>query len=113
MFWSKYCALCVSNGKAPNVVASEIGIKSSGTVTGWKNGSIPRLSILHKLSDYFGVPIEYWNDESEQKEIPATQIGSEDEATQELFDLFKYATPDERKEIINFANYVRNKRKEV
>lgn len=58
MFWENYLLLCGSVGKAPNAVASEIGIKSSGTVTGWSNGAIPRKSVLFKLCQYFGVTEE-------------------------------------------------------
>ena len=57
MFWSRYVALCDKIGKAPNVVAAEIGVKSSGTVTGWKNGAKPRDGVLQKLSAYFGVSV--------------------------------------------------------
>lgn len=58
MFWENYLLLCSSVGKAPNAVAAEIGIKSSGTVTGWSNGAIPRKSVLFKLCQYFGVTEE-------------------------------------------------------
>ena len=55
MFWKNYLLLCGCVGKSPNAVAAEIGIKSSGTVTGWSNGAIPRKSVLFKLCQYFGV----------------------------------------------------------
>ena len=55
MFWDNYVRLCNSVNKAPNVVAAEIGVRSSGTVTGWKNGAAPRSSTLSKLANYFGV----------------------------------------------------------
>lgn len=58
MFWENYLRLCNSVNKAPNVVAAEVGIKSSGTVTGWKNGVTPRDSVLSKLSNYFGVSVD-------------------------------------------------------
>ena len=57
MFWRRYANLCEAVGKAPNVVAAEVGVKSSGTVTGWKNGAIPRTSVLAKLGEYFGVSV--------------------------------------------------------
>lgn len=52
------------------MVASEIGVKSSGTVTGWKNGALPRQSVLIKLSEYFGVPVSYLTDENEKSPAP-------------------------------------------
>lgn len=57
MFWDNYLRLCNGINKAPNVVAAEIGIKSSGTVTGWRKGSLPRQSVMIKIADYFGVEI--------------------------------------------------------
>ena len=43
MFWDVYTRLCAKDGKAPNVIAREVcGVKSTGTVTGWKNGATPR-----------------------------------------------------------------------
>ncbi len=54
MFWENYIAFCNEKGVKPNVAAAACGIKSSGTVTGWKNGSIPRQNVLVKLAKYFG-----------------------------------------------------------
>lgn len=75
MFWSRYVALCDKIGKAPNVVAAEVGVKSSGTVTGWKNGAKPRDAVLQRLSVYFGVSVEELT--GEQKEKPASTSGDE------------------------------------
>ena len=75
MFWSRYVALCDKIGKAPNVVAAEVGVKSSGTVTGWKNGAKPRDTVLQRLSVYFGVSVEELT--GEQKEKPASTSGDE------------------------------------
>ena len=55
MFWTNYLYLCKSVGKAPNAVASELGIKSSGTVSAWKNGSLPRQKAANDIAAYFGV----------------------------------------------------------
>ena len=75
MFWSRYVALCDKIGRAPNVVAAEVGVKSSGTVTGWKNGAKPRDAVLQRLSVYFGVSVEELT--GEQKEKPASTSGDE------------------------------------
>lgn len=75
MFWSRYVALCEKKGKAPNVVAAEVGVKSSGTVTGWKNGAKPRDTVLQRLSAYFGVPVEDLT--GEKKEKLASTLGDE------------------------------------
>ena len=75
MFWSRYVALCDKIGKAPNVVAAEVGVKSSGTVTGWKNGAKPRDAVLQRLSVYFGVSVEELT--GEQRKKPASTSGDE------------------------------------
>lgn len=58
MFWDNFVFYCSQKGVAPNVAAAAVGVKSSGTVTGWKNGAMPRQSILKKLADYFEIPVE-------------------------------------------------------
>lgn len=78
MFWDVYTRLCAKDGKAPNVIAREVcGVKSTGTVTGWKNGATPRNNVLGQLSEYFGVSIDYLLTGEEQKEKPNTLDGIE------------------------------------
>lgn len=57
MFWSNFIDCCNKKGVSPNVAAAAVGIKSSGSVTGWKNGAIPRQSVINRLADYFGVDV--------------------------------------------------------
>lgn len=54
MFWENYIMLCKGVNKSPNKVANEIGC-SSGSVTAWKNGRIPKWGTLSKIAEYFGV----------------------------------------------------------
>ena len=58
MFWEQFKTLCAKIGESPNTIAAKIG-KSSGSVTNWKNGAIPQFPTLKKLSDYFGVSVDY------------------------------------------------------
>ena len=57
MFWEQYQNLCQQIGKSPNGVAKELGL-SSGTVTFWKNGKIPKSDTLQKIADYFNVTVD-------------------------------------------------------
>lgn len=57
-FWDIFYKLCAENDKKPNNVAKELGI-ASGTITQWKNGSIPSKEKLILLSEYFGVTTDY------------------------------------------------------
>lgn len=77
MFWNNFISFCNEKGEAPNTVAANVGVKSSGTVTGWKNGAIPRYSILKKLADYFGVSVSDLTGETDIKKEPAPISESE------------------------------------
>lgn len=54
MFWSVFVGLCAKRGVSPNAVAKELAL-SSGSVTSWKGGAIPRPTTIKKIADYFGV----------------------------------------------------------
>ena len=79
MFWDKFLKLCESVDKAPNTVATEIGI-ASGTLTNWKNGGMPRWKAIDKICDYFHVTRDYFFP-PDQKEKP-TQADRADYMTQ-------------------------------
>lgn len=57
-FWENFEKECANIGKKPNPVGKDIGV-SSGTITKWKNGSIPSGEILQRLSRYFNVSVDY------------------------------------------------------
>ena len=58
MFWEIFSRLCSQRGKSPNAVAKELKI-SSGSITNWKNGTIPNNSALLKIANYFNVSVDY------------------------------------------------------
>lgn len=57
MFWSVFVGLCAKREVSPNAVAKALGL-SSGSVTLWKNGAVPRSTTIKKIADYFGVSPE-------------------------------------------------------
>ena len=126
MFWDNFVFYCNQKGVAPNVAAAAVGVKSSGTVTGWKNGAMPRQSILKKLADYFEISVEMllnatpalWNAARESvanqdfaklpieqreamlkaaKEIAPTPKGESDNEKL-LIDLFRQLSPERQQE---------------
>ena len=58
MFWEKFSQLCQQNGVKPNNIAKEIGV-TSGTITAWKNGTIPNGLALTKVAERFNTTIDY------------------------------------------------------
>lgn len=84
------------NWKKPNPVAKELGV-SSGTVTGWKRGSLPKPEVLSKIASYFNVSVDYLMGKTDIKEKPVTE--TDDGLSQEFKSLYCQLTP-EQKEIV-------------
>ena len=59
MFWEIFVRLCQIGGVSPNAVAKKAGVKSSGTVSAWKKGTMPRDGVLKAIADYFGVDTDF------------------------------------------------------
>lgn len=72
MFWNNLYSLCRRRGTTPSSVVREVGI-SAGSVTKWKNGSIPSKASLERLAKYFGVDTEYFFvDHSDKETLPSS-----------------------------------------
>lgn len=96
MFWDNFVRLCNQAGKYPNAVAAEVGVKSSGTVTGWKNGANPRQTVLLKLAEYFGVTVDYLLT-GEKEKAPGITAESLTDEEQELISIWRSVmSPEER-----------------
>ena len=57
MFWKNFIDLCNKKRMKPTQVIKALGI-SGGSITGWKNGTIPSKKTLSLLANYFEVEIE-------------------------------------------------------
>lgn len=58
MFYDRLKELCKERGVSLTNVAKELGM-SSGNLSKWKNGGVPRGKSLTALSEYFGVSADY------------------------------------------------------
>ena len=58
MFWKTFYVLCGKIDKKPLQVVTEVGI-ASGTITSWKNGTLPNAKSLILLAKYFNVTTDY------------------------------------------------------
>ena len=58
VFFERLLELCSQIGSSPNAEAKKMGIPS-GSITAWKNGSIPRPATIQKIADHFQVPAAY------------------------------------------------------
>lgn len=95
MFWDNFVRLCNQAGKYPNTVAAEVGVKSTGTVTGWKNGANPRQTVLLKLADYFGVTVADLLNAEKENPTSVTADGV-DELDKEALDIMHQLPPEKR-----------------
>ena len=59
MFWDIFVRLCHAKGVSPNAVAKRAGVRSTGTVTAWKGGAVPRDGVLAAIANYFGVSTDF------------------------------------------------------
>lgn len=115
MFWEKFYNLCVENGTSPNKVAAELKI-SSGSVTGWKNGTMPRWSTLEKIADYFNVSVDYLvSDIAKANETkaapPRPSAPTEADLKVALFGGDSEVTDEMWNEVKRFAEFVKQNQK--
>jgi len=76
--------------------------KSSGTK--WKNGSVPDITTLNKISDYFNVPTSYFlgkDEKNTDNDLKFALFNGSDNITDEMFE-----------EVKNFAKYVQQRETE-
>lgn len=88
MFWNNLVAICNQHSTTPTALVNELGI-AGGSVTRWKNGSVPRDTTLKKIADHFGVTTDYLLGNEEKKPTPAT-ISSSDLTPEEQLILLRY-----------------------
>lgn len=112
MFWTNYVRLCASISKAPNVVAAECGVKSTGTVTGWKNGAKPRDNVLIKIADYFGISADELVGDNTKKEKPVNDNidGHDKEALdKEVLNLLHSLSPAQLEQAKTYLEFLSQK----
>ena len=109
MFFDVYSKLCIERGKSPNTVAKELGI-ASGTITEWKKGRVPQNANLRKISEYFGVTVDYLLGKEDEKK-PAEETAGEEEVKVALFGGAEEVTDEMWEEVKRFAEFIKQKYK--
>lgn len=59
MFYEILIRLCAEKGSSVTKYTTEVLGFSKGTATGWKNGKKPGAVALKRISDHFGVSIDF------------------------------------------------------
>ena len=120
MFWKTFEDLCHKKRKYPTSVVKELAISTS-SVTKWKNGAIPSGATLSKISQYFGVSVDYLlgKEPETEKAPPSGKDDSVDDLIayleelrsnpdmRTLFYLMKGATKEEVKRAVQIIKILR------
>lgn len=112
VFWKRFVEVCQEKGTTPTAVVNELNI-SVGSVTKWKNGSIPRDSTILMLANHLDVSPEYLSGKSDSKGDGADEL---DEYLEELktrpemkmlFSLAKGATKEDVEQAVAIIEALR------
>ena len=114
MFWNTLIKLCADLGTTPNAVAKNLGL-SSGSVTSWKKGSVPRDTTLKKIADYFGVSVSYLtgvvNDPDPLTFILPTEQNKESPLMKMLGEKMREMSAEELDELNRYVDYLVSRKK--
>ena len=117
MFWNRFYELCQRQNVSPNAVAKELGI-SSGAVTEWKKGRVPRHTLLEKIADYFNVSVDYLLGKQDSPLVHT--VVSDDNTTQsveltpqeaDLLEKLKQLDDDQAKQMLDYLEFLIQQRK--
>lgn len=67
-FFDAFKHLCDERNISPNAVGKKIGF-SSGSITSWKKGTLPKFEARLKIADFFQVPVTVFLTEKERKDF--------------------------------------------
>lgn len=99
MFYQRLHEICKEKGTSVTKMTKELGL-SSGNLTNWKNGRLPKTEIAMKIADYLGVSLHYLMGETDQKEKPSIDS---DERLQKLYDVVKDLSDAEYMAFMSFV----------
>jgi transcriptional regulator with XRE-family HTH domain len=93
IFFERFYALCRKHHTSPNAVGALLGA-SSGSITAWKKGVLPRSAMVSAIADHFQVSVDYLLGESDtpqrvsvtDEELKFALFGGEGEITDEMLD---------------------------
>lgn len=107
MFWDNFRNLCLKNNITPNALAKVLSF-SSGSITTWKNGTVPHHDTLLKIADYFNVSVDYLLGKTEVSEADnANALLSSQEA--ELLKMFRQLNELQKAKLLISAEELLNK----
>lgn len=102
MFWENFDYLSRKIGSNPNAVAAACGVKSSGSVSAWKDGAIPKPKTVEKIASYFGITV----DEIMGEFIPEKQKAPPGMDDAPIMKIYSALNDAGRAELERYGNYL-------
>lgn len=98
MFYEYLKAICTMQNTTPTAIVRKLGL-STGKVTAWKNGSIPKTETLCKLAESLNVPVAAFFGGAYTRNAGSTL--SED--TQELVEIYQQLNKSGKRQLLGKA----------
>jgi transcriptional regulator with XRE-family HTH domain len=104
MFWNNFVELCKKNNVTPNGLAKQLSI-SSGSITSWKQGRVPKWQTLTMLAEHFGVTVEELI--ADEKVSPPGELPQGlDEKTTEVVMKLNRLSDEQKAKVLSFLEYL-------
>lgn len=108
-FYSRLLAICSKKGISITALLKEMGLSTS-MGTKWRNGTTPNLETVQNIAKHLNVTVAYLIGETDNP-LPPDDDVSMDDISYALFDEVKELSEEQKQEILNFARFMREKRK--
>lgn len=104
MFYERFCHICEEKGLKPTRVVTDLHL-SSGNMTNWKRGRVPKTEVAIRIAEYLGVSVDYLlaNESSTNTSV------TEDDIKFALFDGAENITDEMYEEVKRFAEFVKQR----
>jgi transcriptional regulator with XRE-family HTH domain len=103
MFWNNFVELCKKNNVTPNGLAKQPSI-SSGSITSWKQGRVPKWQTLTMLAEHFGVTVEELI--ADEKGSPPGETQGLDEKTIEVVMKLNRLSDEQKAKVLSYLEYL-------
>jgi transcriptional regulator with XRE-family HTH domain len=106
MFYQRLHEICKEKNTSVTKMVKELGL-STGNMSNWKQGRLPKTEIAFKIANYLNVSVGYLMGEEEQK----NPLPDNEERIKELYELTEGLTPEDINMLRAFAAGLKANRK--
>ncbi len=94
MFFDQLKKACGAQNTTPTAIVRKLGL-SSGQVTAWKNGTIPKISTVEMLANELNVPIAFFFGVEQPEPLPDDEL--------ELIDVYRQLSRSGKRQLLGKA----------